>query len=85
MMADEKELLERIVSDPTVFGGKPSLRGRRVAVEHVMAMLAAGDSAEEILVAYPKLEAEDIRACVLYAYKLVAHERVEVACADTAA
>jgi len=40
----EALLLERITVNPEVFGGKPSLRGRRLAVEHVLGMLAAGDS-----------------------------------------
>ena len=63
-----KELnpLHRITSDPEIFGGKPSIRGTRLAVEHVMAMMAAGDSEEDILSAYPSLEPEDIRACMLY-------------------
>ena len=35
---DEKELLERITADPNIFGGKPIIRGRRLAVEHVLGM-----------------------------------------------
>jgi uncharacterized protein (DUF433 family) len=64
---DEVRLLERIKIDPRIFGGKPIIRGRRLAVEHVLAMLAAGDSAETILAGYPWLEEDDIRACLLYA------------------
>lgn len=71
------ELIRRITSDPTMFGGKPIIRGRRLAVEHVLSMLAAGDGAQDILGAYPFLEPDDIRACILYAYKLVAHERTD--------
>jgi uncharacterized protein (DUF433 family) len=41
---DEKRLLERITIDPKIFGGKPIIRGRRLAVEHVLGMLAAGDT-----------------------------------------
>ncbi len=74
---NDADLLRRITSDPAIFGGKPIVRGRRLAVEHILAMLAAGDSAEDIVEAYPFLEPEDIRACMLYAYKLVAHERVD--------
>lgn len=74
---DDAKLLERITVNPQVFGGKPIVRGRRLAVEHVIGMLAAGDRAEEILAAYPWLEPEDIRACLAYAHRLVAHERVE--------
>ena len=39
----------------------------RIAVEHVLGWLAAGDSEETILREYPLLEAEDIRACLLFA------------------
>ncbi|RMF83293.1 MAG: DUF433 domain-containing protein [Nitrospinota bacterium] len=74
---DEKKLLERITVNPKIFGGKPIIRGRRLAVEHVLGMLAAGDTIETILAGYPWLEREDILACLIYAYKLVAHERIE--------
>ena len=74
---NESDLLRRITSDPSIFGGKPIVRGRRLAVEHVLSMLAAGDSAQDVLDAYPFLEPDDIRACMLYAYKLVAHERID--------
>jgi uncharacterized protein (DUF433 family) len=73
----EPELIHRITSDPAIFAGKPIVRGRRLAVEHILSMLAAGDSADDILTAYPWLEPDDIRACILYACKLVAHERVD--------
>ena len=74
---DEDRLLERITINPGIFGGKPIIRGRRLAVEHVLGMLAAGDSPETILDGYPWLEMEDIQACIAYAHKIVAHERVE--------
>ncbi len=63
----ETDLLDRIVVRPEVFGGKPIIRGMRMAVEHVLAKLAAGDSPEAILDAYPFLEAADIQACLLFA------------------
>ena len=74
---DEQKLLERITVDPAIFGGKPVVRGRRLAVEHVLGMLAAGDSSEDILAAYPWLEPDDVRACLAYARRVVGHERVE--------
>ena len=43
---DENKLLERIIVNPKIFGGKPILRGRRLAVEHILGMLAAGDTPE---------------------------------------
>ncbi len=74
---NENELLTRITVNPEIFGGKPIIRGRRLAVEHVLGMLAAGDSVETILEGYPWLEREDVLACLAYAHRLVGHERVE--------
>jgi uncharacterized protein (DUF433 family) len=71
------DLISRITIDPSIFGGKPIIRGRRLAVEHVLGMLAAGDDADTILEGYPWLEREDIQACLVYAHRLVEHERVE--------
>lgn len=67
---DEQRLLERITINPGIFGGKPVIRGRRLAVEHVLGMLSAGDTAETILEAYEWLEPEDIRACLIYARRI---------------
>ena len=66
---NEKDLLNRITINPQIFGGKPIIRGRRLAVEHILGMLAAGDSPETILEGYDWLEAKDIQACMVYAYK----------------
>lgn len=75
---NEQELLNRITVNPKIFGGKPIIRGRRLAVEHILGMLAAGDTIETILEGYPWLEPEDIQACLVYAYRLVGHERIEL-------
>jgi len=74
---DERRLLERIGANPKIFGGKPIIRGRRLAVEHVLGMLAAGDTPDDILEAYPWLEREDIQACLVYARRIAANERIE--------
>jgi uncharacterized protein (DUF433 family) len=76
-MMDEAKLLERITVNPKIFGGKPIIRGRRLAVEHVLGMLAAGSTQEELLQGYPWLEKEDIQACLVYARRVVGHERIE--------
>ncbi len=73
----ELDLLQRITVNPHIFGGKPIIRGRRLAVEHVLGMLAAGDTTQTLLDAYPWLEQDDIRACLLYARKVVGEERIE--------
>jgi uncharacterized protein (DUF433 family) len=74
---DEQKLLERITVNPKIFGGKPIIRGRRLAVEHVLGMLAAGETMEGLLSCYPWLEREDIQACLLFARKTVGQERYE--------
>ncbi len=58
--------LERVTVDPEVMGGKPCIRGMRVAVETILGLLAAGHSEEEVLRAYPYLEREDIRAALAF-------------------
>jgi len=64
---DEAELLKRIAVNPEIFGGKPIIRGMRIAVEQVLGMLAAGATAAEIVEAYPYLDEADVRACLVYA------------------
>ena len=59
--------LERITLDPAVMGGKPCIRGLRVTVGTVVGLLAAGRTRDEILLAYPYLEAEDIDQALAYA------------------
>ena len=75
-MATDSELLERITVRADVFGGKPIIRDMRIAVEHVFGMLAAGETKESILLEYPILEDEDIQACLLFAHRSVAGEKV---------
>lgn len=74
----QEELINRITCNPEIFGGKPIIRGHRIAVEHVLDMLAAGDDAATILEGYPWLEPEDIQACLVYASRLTRHERIEI-------
>lgn len=73
-MTNQIELLDRIMVRPDVFGGKPIIRDIRIAVEHVLGMLAAGDSVETVLQEYPDLEPEDIQACLLFAHRSPAGE-----------
>ncbi|MCY3580935.1 MAG: DUF433 domain-containing protein [Acidimicrobiia bacterium] len=75
-MTNETELLARITVRSDVFGGKPIIRDMRMAVEHVLGMLAAGDTVPTILFEYPFLEAEDIQACLVFAYRSLAGEQV---------
>jgi uncharacterized protein (DUF433 family) len=80
----EDELLKRVTVNPKIFGGKPIIRGRRLAVEHVLGMLAAGETTPSICEAYNWLVPEDIQACLLYARRVVGNERVEPLFVDAA-
>jgi uncharacterized protein (DUF433 family) len=59
--------LTRITFNPNVMGGKPCIRGMRVTVGTIVGLVASGYSTEDILKAYPYLEAEDIREALAYA------------------
>jgi uncharacterized protein (DUF433 family) len=48
-------------------GGKPCIRGLRVTVATLLGLLAAGKTREQILLAYPYLEPQDIDAALSYA------------------
>jgi uncharacterized protein (DUF433 family) len=61
-----KHLLERISVDPNICFGKPCIKGTRIWVALILDFLAAGNTLEEILEAYPGLRREDILACVGY-------------------
>ncbi len=58
---------QRIVRDSKICGGEPVFRGTRVTLRTVLASLAAGDSADEILADFPTLKAEDIQAAIAFA------------------
>jgi uncharacterized protein (DUF433 family) len=70
------DLLTRITIDPTIFGGKPVIRGLRMAVEHVLGMLAAGDTPQTIIEQYPFLDQQDVQACIVYAHLSLSGEQV---------
>ena len=74
---DNKSLIKRISINPRIFGGKPIIRGMRIKVENILALLEQGVTTEEILADYPDLELEDIRACLAYARLLVANESID--------
>jgi uncharacterized protein (DUF433 family) len=57
----------RITLDPNICRGQPTVRGLRYPVQHVLEYLASGMTEAEILADYEDLEAEDLRACQVYA------------------
>ena len=75
---------DRITLNPTVLAGKPTVRGLRISVEHVLRALSGGVPEGELLAEYPDLEPDDLRACIAYAADLVESERVYPVGAGTA-
>jgi uncharacterized protein (DUF433 family) len=69
-------LSDLIVVDSKILTGKPVVRGTRIAVELVVELLAEGWSHAQILVSYPHLTEDDIRACLAYASELLHEEKV---------
>ncbi|MCB9384427.1 MAG: DUF433 domain-containing protein [Bryobacterales bacterium] len=55
---------DRIARDPQIVGGQAVIKGTRVTLRTVLASLAEGATAEEILADFPTLSAEDVRAVI---------------------
>lgn len=71
--------LERIEINPNVHFGKPCVAGTRIPVENVLELVSEGLSFNHIIDDYyPDLTTEDIRACVRYAYEIVANEEIHI-------
>ena len=69
----------RITVDPARMGGVPCIRGLRIPVATVVALLAEGAVEEEILSDYPDLEPEDIREALRYAADAVRERELPLA------
>lgn len=62
---------EHITSDPEILFGKAVIKGTRIPVDLILEKLAAGETTEELLNAYPRITAQSIQACLLYAAESV--------------
>ncbi len=71
--------LHRITSNPTVLGGKPTVRGLRISVSDILDLLASGADRQEILEDYPYLEDGDITAALEYASRSTDHTVIKAA------
>jgi uncharacterized protein (DUF433 family) len=71
-------LLERISIDPNVCFGKPCIRGTRIWVSLILDFLANGLTMEEILLEYPHLTIEDVRAAIAYGAEMARERYVEI-------
>lgn len=68
----------RITVNPEICTGKPCIRDLRFPVSRVLGLLAAGETRESILKAYPYLEPEDIDEALQYAAYLAEEETIEI-------
>jgi uncharacterized protein (DUF433 family) len=66
----------RITWNDAILAGKPTIRGLRISVEHVVRALSNGVPERELLADYPDLEPDDLRACLAYCADMIASERV---------
>jgi len=73
ILAQMKELADRITVDPEQCGGRPCIRGMRIRVSDVLDLFASGLSAAEILEEMPDLEPEDLQACLRLASRYLDH------------
>lgn len=67
---------DRIVTDPKICSGKPTIRGTRIMVKNILGMIAGGYSVDRILKEHPELTAEDISAALKYASDVIDEEKV---------
>lgn len=75
----DKTLMNRIVINPAMSFGKPTIRGLRYSVEWMLELLSSGMSTDEILADYEDLEKEDIQAVLIYAARLSQVKRMSLA------
>lgn len=66
----------RIEAKPDVMMGKPCIKGTRIPVYLMLQKMAAGESAAQLLHAYPQITSQDLSACLEYAAALAGEEIV---------
>jgi uncharacterized protein (DUF433 family) len=69
----------RITTDPGQMGGVPCLRGLRIPVATIVALVAEGETTNGILALYPDLQAEDVREALLFAAEAVRERTLPLA------
>ena len=68
---------ERIVSDPEIMMGKPTIKGTRITVELILEKLGDGMTVAELLEGYPHLRAQDVLAALSFAADYLRNEDIE--------
>ncbi len=67
------DIRERITINPQQCGGRPCIRGMRIRVSDALDLFAAGLSGDEVLAELPDLEADDLKAALVYAARWLGH------------
>ena len=67
---------DRIVVDPNICSGKPTVRGTRIMVKNILGMVAGGYTMDGIIDAYPELTNNDVTAALEYASQVIDEEKV---------
>ncbi|QTA82545.1 DUF433 [Desulfonema limicola] len=75
-MLENQNLISRITVNPKIMAGKPTIRGMRITVEHILSALAGGIVEKELIDEYPELEKEDFQAVFAYVAELVKEEQI---------
>ena len=65
--------MSKIIIDPNICNGLPTIQGTRITAQTVLEFLSAGDSIEAVLEEYPTLAREDVLACFAYSARLLGH------------
>jgi uncharacterized protein (DUF433 family) len=73
------EIFPRITVEPDKCGGKPCIRGHRLTVEHILALLAEGSTFEDLMNEWDFLDREDLQAALRFAAYLASERSSSIA------
>jgi uncharacterized protein (DUF433 family) len=65
--------MRKIIIDPNICNGLPTIEGTRITAQTVLEFLSAGDTIDDVLEEYPTLSREDVLACLDYSARLMKH------------
>jgi uncharacterized protein (DUF433 family) len=73
---------DRIVTDPDILVGKPTIKGTRISVELILGWLGQGWTHEQLLENYPHITRDDILAALAFAAEMIREEHASTTCAS---
>ena len=74
----DKEIYQRISSNPDIMHGKACVKGTRIPVYLIVSLIAEGVSIKNVIKDYPSLTADDIKAAIYYSAKLCKYEAYSI-------